>query len=133
MRDGRAPPRWWRSSRGSDCAANSGIRRPTRSGEPLGAPMRTLSKSDFKVARTCDTKLYYKELGYPNARDESDLLQLLADGGYMVEKLAKLLFPDGIEMSYDGGSEAAARETMRQLERAEVTLFEATLLSGTLL
>jgi hypothetical protein len=92
--------------------------------------VRTLSKSDFKVARTCDTKLYYKELNYPSTLDESELMELLADGGYMVEKLAKLLFPDGIALEYRGGSEEAARETARHLEAERVTLFEATLLSG---
>src|SRR6266480_3076111 len=41
-----------------------------------------LSKSDFKVARTCATKLYYKKLGYPSIRDDDQYLQFLADGGY---------------------------------------------------
>jgi len=92
--------------------------------------VKTLSKSDFKAARTCGTKLYYKELGYPTLEDESELLELLADGGYMVEHLAKLLYPEGIALEYAGASEEAARETMRHLEAETVTLFEATLLSG---
>ena len=74
---------------------------------------RTLSKSDFKTARQCGTKLYYKELGYPSTKDEDPYLKLLAAGGYMVETIAKLLYPDGRALSYDGGSEASAQLTRR--------------------
>ena len=28
-----------------------------------------LTKSDFKVAQTCPTKLYYRKLGYPTRED----------------------------------------------------------------
>jgi hypothetical protein len=48
-----------------------------------------LSKSDFKMAQTCPTKLYYKKLGYPSTRDTDRYFQFLADGGYMVETIAK--------------------------------------------
>ena len=33
-----------------------------------------LSKTDFKVARTCAAKLYYRKLGYPSVRDEDEYL-----------------------------------------------------------
>lgn len=90
-----------------------------------------LSKSDFKVARTCAAKLYYKKLGYPSVRDEDEYLQFLADGGYMVEAIAKLCYPDGIEIGFDEGPDESATETMRLLRAQEsITLFEATLLSG---
>lgn len=59
-----------------------------------------LSKSDFKIARTCATKLYYKKLGYPSARDGDEYLQFLADGVYMVEAVAKLLHPEGVEIGF---------------------------------
>src|SRR5437868_14264589 len=90
-----------------------------------------LSKSDFKVARTCATKLYYKKLGYQSIRDDDQYLQFLADGGYMVEAIAKLCYPDGIEIGFDKGPEESAAETMRLLRAHEaIILFEATLLSG---
>ena len=60
-----------------------------------------LSKSDFKLARECPTKLYYKKLGYPSKKSEDPYLQYLAEGGYRVEKLAKLLYPSGVELKYD--------------------------------
>ncbi|HEU5247953.1 MAG TPA: hypothetical protein VFU09_12765 [Candidatus Udaeobacter sp.] len=88
-----------------------------------------LSKSDFKVARTCATKLYYRKLGYPSTRDHDEYLQFLADGGYMVEAIAKLLYPEGIEVGFDKGPEESAAETMRLLQAHDtITLFEATLL-----
>src|SRR5438477_13024518 len=90
-----------------------------------------LSKSDFKVARTCATKLYYRKLSYPSARDDDVYLQFVADGGYMVEAIAKLCYPEGIEIGFDKGPEESAAETMRLLQTKEsITLFEATLLSG---
>lgn len=90
----------------------------------------TLSKSDFKLAVSCPTKLYYQELGYPQADDGNPYLQLLADGGYMVEQLARLLYPDGIELSYSGDAQQNAAATVALLQQDQVTLFEATLLSG---
>jgi hypothetical protein len=89
-----------------------------------------LSKSDFKVARTCPTKLYYKKLAYPSTQDDDDYLRFLADGGYMVETMAKLLHPEGVEIGFDMGPEDSASEAMRALQMENVTIFEATLLSG---
>jgi hypothetical protein len=47
-----------------------------------------LSKSDFKVARSCGTKLYYRKLRYPSNQDDDPYLEFLADGGYMVSECA---------------------------------------------
>src|SRR5579871_1203744 len=91
-----------------------------------------LSKSDFKVARTCGTKLYYKKLRYPSKMDDDPYLEFLADGGYMVETIAKLLFPEGTELEFDS-NEAAAEATWQALKEDTVTLFEATLVFGQLL
>src|SRR6185437_11485270 len=91
-----------------------------------------LSKSDFKVARTCGTKLYYRKLRYRSKFDDDPYLEFLADGGYMVETIAKLLFPDGKEIGFDSGDEAIAL-TREALKQENVTLFEATFLFGQLL
>ena len=49
----------------------------------------------------------------------------------MVEAIAKLLYPEGIEIGFDSGPEESAAETMRVLQTNErATLFEATLLDG---
>ncbi len=94
----------------------------------------TLSKSDFKLARSCVTKLYYKELGFPQNTADNPYLAMLAEGGYMVEQLAKLMFPDGVAAPYDRrdpvGSAAGTRDLLLQ---DPVTLFEATLLADRLL
>jgi hypothetical protein len=71
-----------------------------------------LSKSDFKIARTCPTKLYYKKLRYPSTKDDDQYLELLAEGGFFVEKVAKLLFPEGQEVPFDQDHNEAARHTL---------------------
>lgn len=86
-----------------------------------------LSKSDFKVARTCGTKLYYRKLGYPSNLDDDPYVEFLADGGYMVESIAKLLFPEGREIIADSADEGFAA-TRQALDQENVTLFEATLI-----
>lgn len=91
---------------------------------------RYLSKSDFKVAQTCPTKLYYKKSGYPSLDDDDEYLMLLAEGGYMVEKIGKLLFPERREIGFGSPSEVAAQEMLQALTAENVTLFEGTLISG---
>jgi hypothetical protein len=89
-----------------------------------------LSKTDFKIAQTCPTKLYYKKRGYPSLKDEDDYLALLAEGGYMVQKIASLLYPEGREMPFVANPEEAAEDTLHALQARDVTLFEATLISN---
>ena len=92
-----------------------------------------LTKSDFKVALTCPTKLYYKKLRYPSLLDADPFLEFLADGGYMVEKMAKLLFPEGIEMGDFADHESAFQATKERLREDDIVLFEPTVLAGNLL
>jgi hypothetical protein len=92
-----------------------------------------LSKSDFKIARTCPTKLYYKKSRYPSMLDENPYLGFLADGGYMVEKMAKLVFPDGIEVGFWNDPVAAFDETRRLIATGDVTLFEPTVIHANLM
>ena len=91
---------------------------------------RTLSKSDFKLARGCDAKLFFRENGYPDNRDMNPYLALLAEGGYMVEALAKAKYVDGVQLEYGRGVADDYQRTFDQLGRDQVTLFEATLLVG---
>jgi hypothetical protein len=92
--------------------------------------LRTLSKSDFKLARTCDAKLYFRKNGYPDNRDADPYLVLLRDGGYMVEALAKAHYPDGIQLEYGRNVAEDSARTLERLTAENVTLFEATLLVG---
>lgn len=91
---------------------------------------RTLSKSDFKLARTCNAKLYFRENGYPDNRGSDPYMALLAEGGYMVEALAKAHYPDGIQLEYGRNVAENCARTVERLAAENVTLFEATLLVG---
>ncbi|HWQ92271.1 MAG TPA: DUF2779 domain-containing protein, partial [Clostridia bacterium] len=85
-----------------------------------------LSKSDFKVARNCPTKLYYKKLRYPTILDDDRYMESLADGGFMVGKLAQLQYPDGVLVAtLDPWT--AVEETKQLLKRDHVTIFEAAI------
>jgi hypothetical protein len=85
--------------------------------------MKYLSKSNFKVAQTCPTKLYYKKNKYPSLNEENDYLSLLADGGFMIGKLAQLLYPEGIEI--EGNVSDSIRLTEEAIQAHEnITLFE---------
>lgn len=86
--------------------------------------MRYVSKSDFKAARECPTKLYYRKNNYPNINQEDEFLQLLAEGGFMVGKMAQFYFPEGIEIPGGRDQEAAIAQTKEYLKRENVILFE---------
>ncbi len=86
--------------------------------------MKYLSKSDFKAARECPTKLYYRKNKYPNLKQENKFMQLLAEGGFMVGKMAQLFFPEGIEIPGGRDQEAAISHTKEYLKRENVVLFE---------
>ena len=66
-----------------------------------------LSKSDFTLAQSCATKLYYKKKGYPTSMESDDFMDYLAEGGYIVGKLATLLYPDGIPIETGSDHELA--------------------------
>ncbi len=94
---------------------------------------RYLTKSRFKLALECPTKLYYtgKTGLYPDAKQEDEFLQALAEGGFQVGELAKLMFPGGVEITAKSHEEQIA-QTRGLLERDEVTLFEAAICHGNL-
>lgn len=103
---------------------------PTAGPTPPSHRGRTLSKSDFKLARTCEAKLFFRENGFPDNRADDPFLEMLAQGGYMVEGLAKARYPEGCQLSYGRDSAAAWAVTQEALRQENVTLFEATLLAG---
>jgi len=87
---------------------------------------RPLSKSRFKLACECPTKLFYtgKPNEYANQSLEDSFLKNLAKGGFQVGALAKLMFPGGTEItSLD--YETALRETNELLKKEEVIIYEA--------
>ncbi len=86
-------------------------------------PTSYISKSDYKVARDCHTKLYYKKLKYPSLKEADPYLKMLAEGGHMVGKMAQLLYPEGIEVT----SNDPVAETKELLKQKNIVLFEPAL------
>lgn len=90
-----------------------------------------LSKSDFKLAQDCPAKLYYRKRRYPSYQEDNEYLAMLAEGGFMVEKMARLLQANAVELDYDPSNPGKAFEgTMQALRAERATLCEATLISG---
>lgn len=94
---------------------------------------RYLTKSRFKLASECPTKLFYtgKDKVYRNLKQEDSFLAMLAEGGYQVGELAKLYYPDGIEIESSNHAEAEAL-TAELLQRDKVVLFEPAIRFGDL-
>ena len=94
---------------------------------------RYLTKSRFKLAAECPTKLFYtgKDKVYRNLKQEDSFLAMLAEGGYQVGELAKLYYPDGIEIESPNHADAEAL-TAELLQRDKVVLFEPAIRFGDL-
>jgi len=98
--------------------------------------LKTLSKTRFKLALECPTKVFYSlDDRYTNRRQDDEFLEALAKGGYQVGALAKLMFraqdSDAVEITAVD-QESQVRETKTLLERTSVTIFEATILHDNL-
>jgi len=87
-----------------------------------------LSKSDFQLATTCPKKLVYKKGNYPTANDTNEYMEMLAQGGYIVGKMATMLFPNGIEIC--GNTQDCIAQTQTLLQHENVVLFEPAIVSG---
>ncbi|MBV5330758.1 MAG: DUF2779 domain-containing protein [Chlorobium sp.] len=95
------------------------------------ASPRYLTKSRFKLAVDCPTKLFYhgKSTEYHDTLVENDFLSMLAEGGYQVGALAKLRYPDGIEIE-ELIHEKAYLQTQEHLQKEHVVLFEPAICVG---
>lgn len=61
---------------------------------------RLLTKSRFKLAHECPTKLFYTgKPEYSNSNERDEFLKALAEGGIQVGELAKLYYPGGVELT----------------------------------
>ncbi|MBI4229103.1 MAG: DUF2779 domain-containing protein [Deltaproteobacteria bacterium] len=88
---------------------------------------RYLTKTLFKLAHECPTKLYYhNKEEYPSTKEDDEFLEALAEGGFQVGALAKCYYPKGIEITTLDHQEAIQR-TNELLERDVVTIFEAAI------
>ena len=86
---------------------------------------RYLTKSRFKLALECRTKLYYDgNSEYANQKIEDTFLLALADGGFQVGELAKCYFPGGREV-IPHDHEESVRQTNELLKQEQVVIYEA--------
>ena len=93
--------------------------------------IRYLTKSRFKMAVECPTKLFYtgKRTEYADSMEGNEFLAMLAEGGYQVGALAKLRYPEGIEIREKNHADAEAA-TRAHLSRESVILFEPAIRFG---
>lgn len=91
---------------------------------------RYLTKSRFKLALDCPTKLFYtRKKEYTNASETDTFLQALAEGGFQVEELARMEYPDGYEIiGEDYNYEGLVKRTNVLLEQENVVIFEPAFL-----
>lgn len=87
---------------------------------------RYLTKSRYKMAVECPTKLFYtgKPKEYADVSIDDPFLKALARGGFQVGALAKCYFPEGVEV-FETDHDRAVAETNRLLQAENVTIFEA--------
>jgi len=92
---------------------------------------RYLTKSRFKIATECPTKLFYagKRKDYKDTMADNDFLAMLAEGGYQVGELAKKRYPDGIEV-HDTDHALAESKTNALLQQENVVIFEPAIRVG---
>lgn len=92
---------------------------------------RYLTKSRFKLAVECPRKLFYtgKREIYPDTVAGDAFMEMLAEGGYQVGALAKLRYPDGIEI-HETEHAVAEAVTTKLLARDRVVLFEPAIRVG---
>jgi hypothetical protein len=88
---------------------------------------RYLTKSRFKLATECPTKLFYTgKPEYADQKQADSFLLALAEGGFQVGELAKFYFPGGHDI-HTLDHEDAIRETNQLLKQDEVVIYEAAI------
>lgn len=87
-------------------------------------PLLAISKTDYKVARSCPAKLYYRMNKYPSTKDEDEYIELLAEGGYMIGAIASLLF-EGAVLVDEPDHDKAAALTKEYFKQENIILLEA--------
>jgi len=92
--------------------------------------MKVLSKSRFKLGLECPNKLFYtNKKEYANQKNEDTFLESLAQGGFQVEELARMHYPDGVFINAEHYQyEKAVELTNQELQKENVVIFEAAFL-----
>jgi len=96
-------------------------------------PSPYISKSDFKACFDCRTKLFYRKRAYATNLDENEYLKFLADGGFMIETVAKAQYPSGVDLVDERDPSRAFARTTELLNAApDAVIFEAAAIWGKL-
>ena len=88
---------------------------------------RPFTKSVFKIALSCPTKLYYARHPeeYANSNDENEFLAALAKGGFQVGELAKIYTQVDVDLHDITKHNEALTQTEDLLKRDKVVIAEA--------
>ena len=92
--------------------------------------MRVLTKSRFKLGLECPNKLLFTNNPiYANKKQEDSFLNALAEGGFQVEELARLHYPNGVFINAENHEYARAAELTRgYLNQDNIIIYEAAFL-----
>lgn len=84
--------------------------------------MKVLSKSRFKLGLECPNKLFFSSnKHYANKKNDDTFLQALAKGGFQVEELARMHYPNGLFIDTETYEyEKAAQLTQEALQSENV-------------
>ena len=89
--------------------------------------MKPLTKSRFKTALECPNKLFFtSKKEYANNQNGDSFLVALANGGFQVEALARLHYPNGIFIDTESYEyDKAVQLTHEALQQENVVIYEA--------
>ncbi len=92
--------------------------------------MKVLTKSRFKLGLECPNKLYYtKKKDYADMKVSDTFLEALAEGGFQVEELARMHFPNGVLIEgNDWDYQLLFEQTQELLKQENVIIYEAAFL-----
>lgn len=92
--------------------------------------MKVLTKSRFKLGLECPNKLYYtNKKEYSNTKELDPFLEALAQGGFQVEELARMHYPNGVLIEgNDGEYEYLWNKTKELLKQEDIIIYEAAFL-----
>ena len=89
--------------------------------------VRYLTKSRFKLAMECPTKLYYTgKPEFNNQKNDDSFLAALAEGGMQIGELAKCYFPNGKDIK-TLNTQKALVETAKWLQQDNIVIYEAAI------
>ena len=92
--------------------------------------MKVLTKSRFKLGLECPNKLYYtKKKDYADTKVSDTFLEALAEGGFQVEELARMHYPNGVLIEgNDWDYELLWEQTQVLLKQENIIIYEAAFL-----